>query len=366
MRIKIVPKETENNLRGYASALESLSSWDDLEQQPKLVQQIFYTCNLFDIDVRAAISDHRLKESALADEYYAHALQPTIWLNNSEIAAYLLTLGYSFEGSEQYSAGTVIEFKNEEGISIFFYNNAQNPSASTVGKGMHLEACVKNSSGIALEGGINSEHNNIDVGDINKYWGKYTLECMSEILMLRLDDLALEERVQILEGIFIGGNNNNILSLIERVVLDDSNKTILVPLNLFNKHAVGLVFEKCGGNVIKITYIDPSNEEMPQELKDLIYSSLRQIDFEIEVVIQELSVELQKYANCGPEVIENFLYYLTGSRVSQEEAIELHSELMERKWKYSESDVVSMLFDHLSDNEDFVLDFAGTSFDIFE
>jgi uncharacterized protein with HEPN domain len=214
-------------------------------------------------------------------------------------------------------------------------------------------------SGINLTLKGSSSSDDIDIGDINKYWGKYTLSAMSKILNLRIDELELKREVLILEGRLIDENNNNILSLIERVVLDDSNKTILVPLNLFNKHAVGLVFERSAGDVIKITYMDPSNEEIPQELKGLIYSALKQIDIEIEVVVQELSVESQKYANCGPEVIENFIYYLTGGRVSQEEAIELHSELMEQKLKYSQGDVVSIFLNHTFDNEDSVVGFAG-------
>ncbi len=72
------------------------------------------------------------------------------------------------------------------------------------------------------------------------------------------------------------------------------------------------------------------------------------------------------HALYGPEVIENFIYYLTDSRVSQEEAIELHSALMEQKLKYSEDDKVFMLFDHSFGNEDSVLSFAGASLDIFE
>jgi hypothetical protein len=176
-----------------------------------------------------------------------------------------------------------------------------------------------------------------DIGSINKYWGKYTLDGITKILGLRIDDLALKQDVFILEGRFIDAENNNIPALIKKIVAVDENKIILVPLNLAGKHAVGLVFEKQEGEgcdqKLKVTYIDPSNEGMPQELRDLLYSVSQQINSEIEVIVEELAVESQKYANCGPEVIENFVYYLTGSRVSQEEAIELHSWLIEREIK---------------------------------
>ena len=50
----------------------------------------------------------------------------------------------------------------------------------------------------------------------------------------------------------------------------------------------------------------------------------------VSVNLREIELELQKYNNCGPEVIENFIFYLTdGNRLSQEEAIVLHSLLLE-------------------------------------
>jgi hypothetical protein len=44
---------------------------------------------------------------------------------------------------------------------------------------------------------------------------------------------------------------------------------------------------------------------------------------------KQIAVEQQRYANCGPEIVENFILYLTGNRVSQEKAIELYSKLVE-------------------------------------
>ena len=44
---------------------------------------------------------------------------------------------------------------------------------------------------------------------------------------------------------------------------------------------------------------------------------------------KQIAVEQQRYANCGPEIVENFILSLTGNRVSQEKAIELHSKLVE-------------------------------------
>jgi hypothetical protein len=44
----------------------------------------------------------------------------------------------------------------------------------------------------------------------------------------------------------------------------------------------------------------------------------------------QLKVEQQKYANCSVEVIEDFIFYLTNERLSQEQAIPYHSYLLEQ------------------------------------
>ena len=58
-----------------------------------------------------------------------------------------------------------------------------------------------------------------------------------------------------------------------------------------------------------------------------------------------MKVEQQKYANCGSEVIENFILYLTGKRVSQEKAIELHSKLVENALLDIKSSGIHLLFE---------------------
>jgi hypothetical protein len=161
-----------------------------------------------------------------------------------------------------------------------------------------------------------------DIGYINSYFGKYTLDELDYILHFRINDLQLKD-VKILQSIFIEQDYNNISNILAQI-LTTTEQTTLVPLNLFNKHAVGLIFERNDNGVIKVKYLDSLNKHIPQELKQLITHILgSQVDF------HEIPVEEQKYANCGPEVVENFILYLTGNRVSQEKAIELHSKLVE-------------------------------------
>ena len=87
-------------------------------------------------------------------------------------------------------------------------------------------------------------------------------------------------------------------------------------------HWVGLVVEKLDEGMISINYLDSDNHK----LIDMVD---RQYLLDQGIVINKFQVEEQRYNNCGPEVIENFVYYLTGSRATQEAAVYLHSLLLE-------------------------------------
>ncbi|MCC8399096.1 MAG: hypothetical protein LN563_00680 [Rickettsia endosymbiont of Platyusa sonomae] len=112
------------------------------------------------------------------------------------------------------------------------------------------------------------------------------------------------------------GHNN--ISKIFSELTTSKSEIILVPVDLYNKHAVGLIFVKQQDGNFKGYYIDPKNKNIPKKLKQIIADNL------------DIDIEQQKYANCGSEVIENFMLYLTGERLSQEEAIFFHSQLVEQ------------------------------------
>jgi hypothetical protein len=183
------------------------------------------------------------------------------------------------------------------------------------------------------------EEKNIDY--INSYFGKYTIDALDNSLHLRISDLQLKN-IDIIQGVFIDQKHNNISNLLSQV-LNSSESKILVPFNLFNKHAVGLIFEKGKDNIIQVKYLDSMNKGMPQELKQLVFN------IEPQLQIEQITVEQQKYANCGVEVIENFILYITGKRLSQEKAIELHSKLVEKALLNINSSELHLLFEE-SDN----------------
>ena len=101
---------------------------------------------------------------------------------------------------------------------------------------------------------------------------------------------------------------------------------LLVPLNLYNRHWVGLVIEEEDKDSLRVVYIDPENKAMPERLQAKLKEA-----FKDRASFSQYRTEPQKYGNCGPEVIENFVQYLTGQRASQEEAVPLHSALVERQ-----------------------------------
>jgi len=181
---------------------------------------------------------------------------------------------------------------------------------------------IDNKENVLQGSGEGGEERDIDW--INPYFGKYTVDALRSILSLRINDLELKG-MTILEAKFLDKNHNSISDLIAQISSSTTQST-LVPINLFNKHAAGIVFTKTLKGEFEVTYLDSLNKPIPKELKQLITDN-----FNVKVDLKQIMVEQQKYANCGPEVIENFIYYLTAQRVTQEEAVVLHSKLLENK-----------------------------------
>jgi hypothetical protein len=191
-------------------------------------------------------------------------------------------------------------------------------------------------------GGSEEYKANQNIDWVNSYFGKYTIDGLDNILNLRLTDLKLTN-IKTLQGVFIDQTHNNIINLLSQI-LDSSESKFLIPLNLFNKHATGLIFEKGRDNIVTVKYLDSLNQDIPQELKQIIIDD----GLGAKINFQQITIEQQKYANCGPEVIENFILYLTGKRVSQEKAIELHSKLVENTLLNIKSSGMHLLFEGLA------------------
>ena len=202
---------------------------------------------------------------------------------------------------------------------------------------------------------------NDDINGIHHYFGKYTLGAINSILKLRIQDAGIANAGVVSDNYsFMDSSNNNMDKLMVEISAIEA-PVILAPLNLFNKHAAGLMFIKQESGTM-LYYIDPENQEIP--------SCLAQIFREYKLDTKQLTLETQKYANCGPEVIENFMLCLTGERLSQEEAISYHSLLVERKLlhgdalenQYSNMDINPVSKDLIPEGMDIMELICGSSY----
>ncbi|UCM86434.1 MAG: palindromic element RPE2 domain-containing protein (plasmid) [Rickettsia endosymbiont of Culicoides impunctatus] len=181
----------------------------------------------------------------------------------------------------------------------------------------------------------------INISSINWYFSEYTLSAIEDILELRVNDLGLSN-VSIARNSVFQEHYNNLQKMIDDLI-DTKSSIVLAPMNLYNKHAVGIMGLKNQDNELRLYYIDPSNAAIPDKLK--------QIFIENGLQIEQLPAEQQKYGNCGPEVIENFMLYLAAERLSQEESINYHSGLLERQLVSKANNLIEVMDDHRNDQE---------------
>jgi SecA preprotein cross-linking domain len=159
--------------------------------------------------------------------------------------------------------------------------------------------------------------------EIDRSFYEYTIHGIKKILDLRLRTLRGNGVIVLEKQYFYTREVNNIKIIFEDIVpISAQASVILIPVNLYNEHAVGLMMTKQLDGTFKSFYIDPSNESIPDGITQIFnlngYS------------IEQIPTEQQKYTNCGSEVIENFVLYLTGERLSQEDAIVNNSRLLEQ------------------------------------
>jgi hypothetical protein len=107
--------------------------------------------------------------------------------------------------------------------------------------------------------------------------------------------------------------------------------TLLIPVNINNQHWVGITVEFIDDK-IKVTYMDSEANPMPKSLNEGLKAELGRSYSDLTIEIAGKEVELQKYNNCGLEVIENLIAAVAGkgARIDQEEELEFHSELYEQ------------------------------------
>jgi energy-coupling factor transporter ATP-binding protein EcfA2 len=169
--------------------------------------------------------------------------------------------------------------------------------------------------------------------ELNKYYATG----IDNLLKLRIDKLLDNDLIKNTDQIEILKANylftdlylNSEKQLVNDILtaLTNGKNIILVPYNLYGKHWVGAVVEKNSDNLLVFNYIDPENNNVPEQLHKNIEFELIQKGY--KSFFNTISVEHQNKGNCGPELIENIVYYLTGSRLPQNEVLALHTQLFE-------------------------------------
>lgn len=170
-----------------------------------------------------------------------------------------------------------------------------------------------------------------DQHEVGSYWYVYTREGVIDLLKLRLEHAGLKDIKIVCPDYIWDGSNalaNKIAIDITTAVREKAGETSLVVLNLYGKHWVGLIVEHTGAELM-IRYMDPEQKQMPESLLNALRTTLQNTFSELQVNIVSAELELQHYNNCGPEVIEDFMEYLTDTRVAQKDVTMLHSMLYE-------------------------------------
>lgn len=157
-------------------------------------------------------------------------------------------------------------------------------------------------------------------------WHEYYTSAMKDILKLRLKSVNVDS-IPMVDTFVFDGTADSAEKIAKHISKEAYNK-LLVTLNLYNKHWVGIVIDKSDYE-IQLTYMDSEQVTMPEILKQKVIDTFAEVNPEYRASITEAELEKQKYSNCGLEVIENFVAYLTGNRLPQEEASAIHSILFE-------------------------------------
>lgn len=180
------------------------------------------------------------------------------------------------------------------------------------------------------------------------YMFDYNELALNNLLKVRLESViegtkALKS-IKVLETSVVDIHNNvipienKIIALNEDIIsiykTDKAVKHVLVPIlipvNALIYHWVGVAVTK-EGNELFISYLDSENNKDNKLLQTLLIYHLQKSFPYLYISYKQIPVEQQKYNNCGLELIENFIFYLTGERASQEEAPYVHSDIWVQK-----------------------------------
>ncbi|WP_119328373.1 hypothetical protein [Cysteiniphilum halobium] len=294
-------EETRESLNALNDIVKNVNSWDNLSEDT--LKSVCQLCNTFDVNIDIILVDHQLPPKSNAQQYYDYASQPTIWLSNSEINAYLLSLGFMYESSKELTQstykGTYITYKNLLGNEIYFYNDgnrqklgmnwmAAEKNKPSMQQKFHIES--KKNDGIKLDGVDRKEQKAIldsmqkNENKEDKYPDHYYFQLQGELN--KLSSLALPDtwasENQILN--YLKGqlkNNDNVMVVgdtwhvddigyafpfddFANFILNDKAVKLLLPIYGWS-HFFGMMFEKNKSEQIDLYFFNPTAKDVESD-----------------------------------------------------------------------------------------------------
>ena len=163
---------------------------------------------------------------------------------------------------------------------------------------------------------------------LHPFFFTYYMKGLDKILSLRVQNSDIESKshIKILQAQSIKNIEEICNIMVKNIDIINNEKFVLIPI-LINHHWAGFIIKKDSDDLITMTYIDSENSALSLDTEAISkYCSLL---LRKSVKLQQMTVEQQKYNNCGVELVENFMLYLTGNRLTQEESVAFHSMLVE-------------------------------------
>lgn len=256
----------------------------------------------------------------------------------ADIAATYQDLGLIIELKFNESANIALKQIHEKNYNGIFYKNKNIQSILDIGINLSDQKTIEVQYELKGNTYTHSGEGILSVCDLeyliyHESWNKYYLDGMKTILELRIKDLPVStrEKVVILTDLEyqLTQDSTGVNQILNNPLLLNlkTNTIVLIPYNIYNKHWVGLIITKDHNDSYQIKYLDSEVTSIPVQLiEDL---KLVSNNLDIQINISQGNVEQQKYNNCGPEVVENFIQALTSSRLPQEQAVIYHSKLVE-------------------------------------
>ena len=193
------------------------------------------------------------------------------------------------------------------------------------GSNIHSTQAV-NDSDMCGEGSLKLDEHYREFSLTAKFYNKYYKYGLDELLLLRLRDANIQG-VAALPAFKLDSHTLNSILVQVTEKLDQGFSKVIVPCNIKDNHWIGILLE-IGAESFNIIYLDSEQGELVPNLKEQL-TKYFQNSYK-EVVITEGEVDKQKYNNCGPEVIENFIKFLGKERLPQDESVFHHSLILEQ------------------------------------